>query len=683
MWAEFCLAFLLGAVMLYLPGYVAFRAIRIPHLASLSCAPLFSVAAYCLLGIALYSGGVRSSFLTVVLPVLFVVFVAYGAMLVAKHRATPSPSIDRRELRFDGMVACLYVVVGLAVAAFVFVLPLNGPASAAQTYDHVHHFALVRSFADSGAWSSLHTPAYLAGDPAATPFPGASYYPAGWHVLCACLVDTLGIEVSLAANAINFLLVAAVFPLNVALLIRFLFPGNRMVAILGAFCAPAVGAFPWVLVEVWPLYPNAMSLAMLPSVAVCFMAICSCGLGRGRRLAFGAAFLFGLAYMVFTQPNTAFSVGVFLIPFCLYRMGSEANRRWAGHGRRPMIVAGSCVLVGVLIACAWVVLCNLSFMQGVVGYYWPPIVSWPQALLSVAGMSFAGSAVQPIAAVAVVAGVLYSLRRRHYLWLSCSYAGACFIYCVSAAEGDTWLKHLVSGFWYTDPYRTAAFAAVLAIPVMAMGLYGAYAALRRLLATRHVGSDVARKTASAVTVVLVFATLNYLPVRAMLGGGQDAFAGIASFSAALNDGSAMDVYDEAERQFVEEVESAVSDEALVVNQPYDGSLFAYCLSGLNLYYRDMSGYGSQDEESRSVALREGLVSWPADGRVEDAIRSTGAEYVLILERDPERAKEFFALYNEGDWAGIEAIDDSTPGFEVVLAEDDMRLYRITDADPLQ
>lgn len=218
---------------------------------------------------------------------------------------------------------------------------------------------------------------------------------------------------------------------------------------------------------------------------------------------------------------------------------------------------------------------------------------------------------------------------------------------------------------------------------MAMGLYGAYAALRRLLATRHVGSDVARKTASAVTVVLVFATLNYLPVRAMLGGGQDAFAGIASFSAALNDGSAMDVYDEAERQFVEEVESAVSDEALVVNQPYDGSLFAYGLSGLNLYYRDMSGYGSQDEESRSVALREGLVSWPADGRVEDAIRSTGAEYVLILERDPERAKEFFALYNEGDWAGIEAIDDSTPGFEVVLAEDDMRLYRITDADPLQ
>ena len=29
------------------------------------------------------------------------------------------------------------------------------------------------------------------------------------------------------------------------------------------------------------------------------------------------------------------------------------------------------------------------------------------------------------------------------------------------------------------------------------------------------------------------------------------------------------------------------------------------------------------------------------------------------------------------WSGIRAIDDSTPGFETVLSEGDMRLYRIT------
>lgn len=33
-------------------------------------------------------------------------------------------------------------------------------------------------------------------------------------------------------------------------------------------------------------------------------------------------------------------------------------------------------------------------------------------------------------------------------------------------------------------------------------------------------------------------------------------------------------------------------------------------------------------------------------------------------------------YKPEDWAGIESVTDETPGFEVVLADGDMRLYKI-------
>ena len=41
--------------------------------------------------------------------------------------------------------------------------------------------------------------------------------------------------------------------------------------------------------------------------------------------------------------------------------------------------------------------------------------------------------------------------------------------------------------------------------------------------------------------------------------------------------------------------------------------------------------------------------------------------------EPER---FFIGYNENDWSGITSINENTPGFSLVLAKDDMKLYKI-------
>ena len=52
----------------------------------------------------------------------------------------------------------------------------------------------------------------------------------------------------------------------------------------------------------------------------------------------------------------------------------------------------------------------------------------------------------------------------------------------------------------------------------------------------------------------------------------------------------------------------------------------------------------------------------------DAVLTTGAEYLLVLDRDVERMKELFFLYDPAVWEGIEGVVDETPGFEMVLSE---------------
>ena len=54
-----------------------------------------------------------------------------------------------------------------------------------------------------------------------------------------------------------------------------------------------------------------------------------------------------------------------------------------------------------------------------------------------------------------------------------------------------------------------------------------------------------------------------------------------------------------------------------------------------------------------------------------------AEYVLLLDAGGEyEGRGWFWSYYDTQWTGLNAITDDTPGFELLLARDDMRLYRI-------
>lgn len=56
-----------------------------------------------------------------------------------------------------------------------------------------------------------------------------------------------------------------------------------------------------------------------------------------------------------------------------------------------------------------------------------------------------------------------------------------------------------------------------------------------------------------------------------------------------------------------------------------------------------------------------------------AVKSSGAKYLLYLDETIH-----IGSFDESEWEGILSVTDETPGFETVLADGNMRLYRITE-----
>mgnify|MGYP000606326386 CR=1 FL=1 len=69
--------------------------------------------------------------------------------------------------------------------------------------------------------------------------------------------------------------------------------------------------------------------------------------------------------------------------------------------------------------------------------------------------------------------------------------------------------------------------------------------------------------------------------------------------------------------------------------------------------------------------------------VQKAVSNTGAQYILLLDQGvPYEDGTWLSTYSKAkseQWNGFNRISDQTPGLEMVLADGDMRLYRIKDA----
>lgn len=710
MWGSFVLSVCILVALVYLPGSILFRAFRFPRVDSLALAPVVTVVGITLLGIVYPRIGITCTWVSVGAPLVAVgVMGGIAVLFMANRGAKVCPGgkgVDskvfgkakanrrRRSLSFDAWCLLAYVAVGVIVSTVFFVGTLDGPDSYVQEYDNLHHLGITRAFVESGNWTSLDDTLYpLPQEANVNPLPAKTFYPKGWNCLAAFVVSLLGVSVALAENAVNFVLIAVVLPVSMFSFLRVVFYRRRPVIAFGALCPLAFTAFPWAFLIFGPLYPNLLAFAIMPALMGSFVRLLSPGVPRRRRVCEAVVFVLGLAALVLAQPNAVFTLGVVLAPYIVWRAAHLADLFKAGSSAMWRLRATLFGLLAVaLIAGVWAFCFSLPMLSSVVWYDWPAFMGVPEAVHATLSLMFRMGVPQIALAVFVLVGIVFSLRKRRYLWLSFSFLLPCFIYIVDVTQNGMF-KHFVAGFWYTDSLRVAAMVSFAAIPLAALGLQAVYVMLRwaahaafrtRSDRGQRIASKTTARTLSAtigVIVSVVFAATVFWPFSPQDPHVQprSAFGAVSRSLQEMNSFNHPRVYDMKEEQFVRMVQRFLPQGAMVINFPDDGSAFAYAQNGLNAYYRYVWTYGSDTETKESKVIRRGLNRISEDEEVRQAVEKIGARYLLLLDKGmaSRDGRWLFSYYNRGDtWSGIETIDDNTPGFTVVAAQDDMRLYRI-------
>lgn len=684
MWDTFALTVAAEILIVYLSGFLILKACGFSSLSSLICAPLVTVSVYVCLGIAYDKMGICGSWETMVLPLLFVSIVAFCTSVLLGQRLGMRAKQRNDAQAKKWKIAFLYVLFGCVIAGFYFVLPLNGACSFGQGPDNASHLSCIQSFIESGNYSSLNASMY---HDIQNPFQDPSgnrglggFYPAGWYCVAALSASLTGATAAVAANASLFVFLAVIFPLNVFLLLNMLEGHKFLFLALGAVVALAFGAFPWGLLTFGPLYPNFAAFVMVPALIAVFVYACESA-QWSKRIKLLILFAVGLAGIAFLQTNAVFTVGVFLLPYCaalLWRISGANDHRDAIPFvlRMGLIVAFLFVCVGL-----WLFAYNMPIMQGVVSYPWTPFASLRQEVVNIALLSYRDSAAQPILGLFVIVGAFYLIKKKRNRWLIAMYVIACFM-CIVAAVASGNIRSFVIGFWYTDSYRIAAIAALAAIP---LATYGIYAFVRMLMIVWDRITDAASlsrtpRTFQKVSVAFVLFVVLFYPSFTVLGIGSVTTA-LGEFEGKwfdTNNNIGNCVLDGEEQKFLAQVEEIVGDD-LVINKPDDGSVFAYGGNGIDVFYK-RTGIEAYETDSRESQLfRDSLCEYATNRDVQDAIEKTEAKYLLMLDTDVSddtQNRYWFDHYYEGLWLGMDAVNDDTPGFRVVLSEGDMRLYEI-------
>lgn len=664
MWSLFIADALFALITVYLPGFFFFRGVRFSRADALVLSPLFSLLGFYLISYLYLMLGVQSGWANTVLPVS-----AMGFGIWALSRTVDVRTLSRRGKERPSCVCwknlILYLAIAVVICMFYYVLPLDGADSFFQENDNIAHLTGVRD--------SLNTGVYV-------DYPPFISYPNMWNVLASVVASFGQANVAVAVNAINYVICAVVFPSAICLFMSYVFRGRASVVRFGALFSTAFAAFPWGFLLFGPLYPNLLGYSLLPLVAFEFISMMNADSPRSF-LGWLLAFCAGCALLLGAHPNAIF-VGVALLSCYAVAVLYVRARDWGLRGKRRLI-PGAAFAVFVLLV--WTVLYASPSFYDVVHFDWPAYTTISQAISNIIQLGLnKASGPQWVLAAVVMLGCMTCILRRENCWLVASFSLMALIYVSCTSVTSEW-RTFLSGFWYNDSFRIAAMIPFVGIPLASVG-FDALCSSARHAVSRGLPAFESRWRSCCVAGFLCagFLVTNFYPntsipqnqVELVTGFGMVDYM-LSSHNIRATDENGLDL---EESLFLAKVKDVIGDEP-VLNYPYDGSAYAYALYNLNVVNRGWFYAARGEGDTNLETLRARVNEIENDSSVQEAARSAGVSYVLLLDCDGmETGEGCYSSpgYISEDWAGLEEMNDSTPGFEVVLSEGDMRLYRIVE-----
>lgn len=717
MWLEFFQSVVVIIALLYVPGVILLHASGMPKPWALVSAPLVSCALFFIEGEIFSALNIPIPLAVMVLvPLLIAVLVNVYVFYVApKHKeglndkkpvkskairagkrsTNPVPAFICEELPF--WIPLLYVAIGLLTVGLLFLPTLPSASSFVQGWDIVHHLDVTQAMIESQKYSSIHYDFYSTVEASITPWePGTSgFYPSGWNIIVALTTQLVSTTVPIAGNALNFVSAAIIFPLSICSLIAKVLPKHRIALISGAFVCLAFFVFPWSLLIYGPIFPNTVAFCVMPSIWWIFMQMTRSKTPKHDLIWLIVIFVLGLITLFILHPSTIFSSIVVLLPWSFARIG-ESKRRVVLFGKqiKPVTLAYVFFIFALVI---WSVFYYVLIVRGVaLNFWWSAYSSLQDAILHALGMDFIGQSYaggelvspQPILSICVLVGAVWTFKHKQARWMVSAFMYLSML-CIFIITFDVPLKGYLSGFWYTDPFRIAASCVIMAIPLAALGLATlAEAALETFASWREKASQAQTKAQTCVfcnvwakpliagAVIACVVVLNYVVPMPNLKSEKPIPAATAFKQASEKAYGDHYILTSEELEFLRRVELTVPAGAVIANLPQDGSLWAYGTNDLHVLWRFPNGYDAS-ERPASAILRKRLNRIASDPEVLQTARDLNVQYVLILNNVVDYSNAVTSTYKPGTFRGITQITDTTPGFEVVLEEGSMRLYKIT------
>lgn len=683
MWATFLIACFFVVVVLYLPGCIVLGAALRKPLLALSLAPAMSILIYSVIEALYCVLGVYCSALSVGIATGVVCLVISFAFGIQSHRKGKAPRIRTHIIinKRDLALFALYLIIGITAVGLYFIKPLDGPDSFFQGWDNVHHLPAIQTYADSGIWNPLFSSSYAPW--AISPYKVSTYgfYPSAWHILCASVLSALEVSTTFSVNCVNAVLIGVVFPTSMYGLLRTITNNDRLVMLFGSLIVSGVPACPWNYVIYGPLYPNLFAMVLVPIAMTQFILTLRSISAKEptRAVAYGVLTMLSMCAVALAHPNGVFTLIVFLAPYMTCWLFKELKARNVKVSTRIYAVAA----LWILVIAFWIICYHLPIFTGVVQTTWPSISNETQSLVDALLLSVIDHPAQIAIFMLLVAGMIYLLSNQSNLWILAVYVVCAIMYILDAGT-DSFLKNWITGFWYTDYHRTGAMLGLAAILIAAIGA-GALARLLQRAALRAT-SDNARRIHSpravSFALYLFIGIFIYIGSFNLKGFGdiQTAF-GYQSQEFSYQNNFEMVYYDVLtyeEQQFAEEALSLVPEDAVIINNPNDGSVFLYPLFDTALYYRGCTVPNNNNESAESRIIRLHLSEISTSLEVRQAVQNIGAAYVIQLDSNdrPEEFRINYQNYDHNEWSGINDISEDTPGFSLVYSDDDMYLYRI-------
>jgi len=537
----------------------------------------------------------------------------------------------------------------------------GGIENISQTFDNVFHLNAVRYIVDTGNASSLR----VSGFTSSTGMGG--FYPAAWHDVASLTQQVTGSTVPAAVNATNVAISALLWPLSCLLLATAVFGKRRMVVVSAAAFSAGFSSFPYLMLDFGVLYPNLLSIALLPaSIGLAALALRA---ARGLVLPTVSAWILGLGSLpglALAHPSQMLALLAWTYPAILVA-AVALFRHWRSRFGVPR--AAGVVLIALAGYTAALLVAWKLIRPNEAQSTWQPIQGLAQAFGQALTSAPQGRPIPWLIFALTLAGIWAMLRQRRHLWLLMMFGISCVMFIVVSGYPFGTLRTWFGGVWYNDPFRLAALLPVAALPVAVLGVVWltdlVHGAVRSRLAEGKAPAFAAWTTGSRATVASAVAGVLVFTGLLGLSQGGTVSASVASAAGSYALTPAARLVDTNEMILLRRVAAEIPADNTVVSSPWTGASMVYAIADRkSLTPHIFSEFGAD-----TSAILNRLNQAGEDPAICDIVRRLKTYYVLDFG-----TREIHGYVHTMPGLVGMATD---PDFTLVDSEGDAKLYKVT------